>query len=469
MMDQNTSRGLSKVRQIKETQNLNGVYGTLAELFEVPERYKTATEITAGTSLFHYVVDNEETATKVLETLQREKAGRVTFMPLNRLRPATINLPSASDAVSLMSRLKYDPKYEKALQQVFGRTVVCPNLQIAAQYARSHGVNAITPEGDRSDRKGALSGGFVDPRQSRLDGMQRLSKARAEHEANLQRKNEIMNELERLDQENTRAGGELQKLEQRRLQSDNSYAPLQQELRVKTIELQTKRDALESKKRSRSNIEATVKELTDQQTSYQNELSSDFKKVLSSDEEQQLNTLNDSIPKMRKEFNELSKRRSDTEVQKTTIELELRENLYPRRDQLQQQRFDGGNTSVEAMLEQRQRELEQVNKAFGGIQKRLAEIERQLEQNKAQLASLEKNKAGKLADQEELARVIEKTQKRAEKGMSKKSMLTERMTEVNRSIRNLGVLPEEAFSRYKNVPSDQVSGTGARGGILARS
>ncbi|KAK2839225.1 hypothetical protein FQN49_006348, partial [Arthroderma sp. PD_2] len=67
MMDHNTSRGLAAVRRIKRQHNLEGVYGTLAELFDVSDRYRTAVEVTAGQSLFHYVVDTDETATKVLE------------------------------------------------------------------------------------------------------------------------------------------------------------------------------------------------------------------------------------------------------------------------------------------------------------------------------------------------------------------------------------------------------------------
>ena len=152
-MDQNTSRGLAAVRRIKRQHNLEGVYGTLAELLEVNERYRTAVEVAAGNSLFHYVVDNDETATKVLEILQKERAGRVTFMPLNRLKPRPISIPKAGDAVHMMDKITFEPTYQKAFEQVFGKTIICPNLAVASQYARSHGVSAITPEGDRSDKK----------------------------------------------------------------------------------------------------------------------------------------------------------------------------------------------------------------------------------------------------------------------------------------------------------------------------
>ncbi|CAB4408989.1 unnamed protein product [Rhizophagus irregularis] len=55
----------------------------------------TAVEVTAGQSLFHVVVDTDDTATKVLDVLNREQSGRVTFMPLNRLRTKTLEYPES--------------------------------------------------------------------------------------------------------------------------------------------------------------------------------------------------------------------------------------------------------------------------------------------------------------------------------------------------------------------------------------
>ena len=41
-------------------------------------------QVSAGNQLFHMVVDNDEIATKITGLLAKEKAGRVTFIPLNR-------------------------------------------------------------------------------------------------------------------------------------------------------------------------------------------------------------------------------------------------------------------------------------------------------------------------------------------------------------------------------------------------
>jgi hypothetical protein len=47
-----------------------------------------------------------------------EKAGRVTFMPLNRLRTRPTVYPSGADAIPMMSKLTFDPMFQKALEQV---------------------------------------------------------------------------------------------------------------------------------------------------------------------------------------------------------------------------------------------------------------------------------------------------------------------------------------------------------------
>lgn len=459
MMDQNTSRGIAAVRRITRQHNIQGVYGTLAELFDYADKYKTAIEVTAGNSLFHYVVDTDETATRVLEILQKEKAGRVTFMPLNRLNPRPVNIPKSSDAVHLITKLTYDERYEKAFQQVFGKTIVCPNLQVAAQYARSHSVGAITPEGDRADRKGALTGGFHDPRSSRLDGVRTVTKWRGEYDNHRGRANQIRRELEALDQTVTRALSNVQKLEQKQQQVGNSYGPLQQELRNKAHELQAKQDELEDKKRQRDNVELAVRQLGEQISAYQAELASDFKKALTAEEERRLDTLSTTVQNLRKQVSEFSLARSELEGTKATLEVELRENLRLRLDQLQAQDAESGSGSRATdsnRLVECQRELRRADEALASVTGKLQETDSAIEEARTQLARIEAQHAEKMRQQEELARLIARHKKLIEKSASKRATLNTRAQEVAAQIRNLGVLPEAAFKEpYENMASDK--------------
>ena len=455
-MDANTSRGLAAVRRIKDQLKLDGVYGTLAELMEASERFNTAVETTAGNSLFHYVVDDEKTATKVLDVLQRERSGRITFMPLNQLRPRNPKLPKATDAVPMIDKLKFDPHYEKAFQQVFGKTIICPDLTVASQYARSHGVSAITMDGDRSDKKGALSGGYHDKRQSRLEAVKNAMKCRQEHEAQKARSQEVKQAVEVKHQEVTIIMGELRKLEQTKQKQENNYVPLRQQLQSQSSTLLNRKDELEAKRRNLTNIDSNVKILTDQQNALETEISTEFKKALTADEESRLERLSTSIQELRKQLSQASSVRSELEDQKTTVEIELRESLRPRLEQLRSQAYDNRDADSGVSLGETQKELKRINKVISRIEKRLAQLTSSLEEGSSSITELEQKRADTRQKQEDLAKFIERQQKRAEKNMQKKTLLTKQAAEVNARIRDLGVLPQEAFAKFEKMKSENV-------------
>lgn len=467
-MDQNTSRGLAAVRRIARQQNLEGVYGTLAELLEVNERYRRAVEVTAGNSLFHYVVDNDDTATKIIEILQKQKAGRITFMPLNRIRPRTGNVPKANDAIPMIEKLQFDPIYQKAFQQVFGQTIICPNLTIAGQYARSHGVNGVTMDGDRSDKKGAFTGGSIDLRHSRLQAVRNVAKWRDECDTQRTRSIEIKRKLERMDQQITKAVGELQTVEQRRLQQENSYGPLRQEVRSKSAFLENKKDTLEAKQRAKLNIEANMKSLLDQQNALEAEIATEFQKALTRAEETQLENLSSTVQDMRRQYSEVSTKRSDLESRKTILSIELRENLYPRLDQLKAQEFDplndggGGGSGIGSSggrggsIKESQRSLKRINKTLDDLESQLQECETSVDQATSRIAELDQRRATIRQSQGEIARTIEKRQKWMEKSIQKRRILSKQAAECATKIRDLGVLPHGALEKYEKTKSEAV-------------
>lgn len=59
--------------------------------------------------------------------------------------------------------------------------------------------------------------------------------------------------------------------------------------------------------------------------------------------------------------------------------------------------------------------------------------------------------------QTEDSRSMAKQQKNTERYLAKKNLLVGKKDESNRNIRDLGVLPEEAFEKYINEKSDRAS------------
>jgi structural maintenance of chromosome 3 (chondroitin sulfate proteoglycan 6) len=454
MMDGNTSRGLDAVRRIKQQYNLEGCYGTLAELIDVPQHH-TAVEVTAGASLFHYVVDNDETASKVMEILNVERAGRLTFMPLNRLKPKMANFPNAQDARPLMSLMTYDPKFEKAVQQVFGKAIIAQNLSIAAQYARTHGLTAVTPEGDRSDKKGALTGGYHDTRASRLKATKAVISAREKFEDIRAESNENKRKIEKIDQTITKSVGDVQKLEQRKNQTQGYQRLQRQELRNKVDMLQRKKDDLDAKKKQEVTIASNVKTLSDQQSAYQSELSSDFKKALTTAEESQLESLTASIQTLRLEYNDLSASRAEIETRKADLEVRLNSSLRPQLVALEADEGDSEATTS-ATLRARRAELARLTKDLDSIQQTLNDLEDRLETSATEVAELEAQAAETRRQQEDLAKAIERHQRRLEKSVQKKAALLASKQETLENIRELGAIPEESRTKYRSMDSNAI-------------
>ena len=79
----------------------------LLKLLPAPGEFKrcrfknTITDFSRFHSLFHVVVDNDETASAILAVLIKERLGRITFIPLNRLKSQTIEYPNAKEAIAM--------------------------------------------------------------------------------------------------------------------------------------------------------------------------------------------------------------------------------------------------------------------------------------------------------------------------------------------------------------------------------
>lgn len=69
-------------------------------------------------SLFHVVVETDVISTKIIRFLTSEKGGRITFIPLNRVKAPHVNYPHNSDVVPLLKKLNFSQEHGPAFSQV---------------------------------------------------------------------------------------------------------------------------------------------------------------------------------------------------------------------------------------------------------------------------------------------------------------------------------------------------------------
>ncbi|KAF2003975.1 RecF/RecN/SMC protein [Amniculicola lignicola CBS 123094] len=456
-MDHNTGRGLETLRRYKNDPRFAGVYGTISDLIKIKPGYEQAVETTGGASLFHLVVDNDDTASAVVQLLYDTRGGRLTCVPLNRVSNHVIKVPSGrGDTQHLLEKLEYEKKFEKAIQHYFGKAVICSSLAICASVSKEFGVDALTPGGDRADKRGRMFGGYADPEKSKLRNAQKVKALRTTYEELKDRMADIKGQQEQLDQQITAALGDVRKVERERTQVENSYLPMRNNLRAKQTDLQGMRNTLEVKERAVTKMESALSEFTNQLTELEAEVASKFEKALSRDEEQLLNDLAGTVRDLRRQLSTLMAERSQLESRKVELEGELQENLQPNLDRLLAQEIGvSGTANQSARLKECERSLKSLTRTLEGIDEKIIEVDGQIDGCNAQPADLERSRANKQQTNQQLALKIEKFKHRMDKSMTDKGLAEAKLAEIRKEIRDLGTLPDEAWQKYAKMSPER--------------
>ncbi|TCD64165.1 Structural maintenance of chromosomes protein 3 [Steccherinum ochraceum] len=462
MMDKDTGTGLRAVEEIAERHNMDGVYGPLYKLFKIlDDKFNIAVELTAGTSLFHVVVDTDETASELMKTMVQERTGRVTFVPLNRIHPKVPSFAGDQDAIPLMNQLHFESIFRPALEQVFGKTYVCRDLTLASSYVKGHGINTITLDGDKVDRKGALTGGYHDVRRSRLEAITNVKDLKEKHVTATSDLRETTRKIQFLDQRITQTMGRIQvstnKLTQAKTSRDSATEDITALMREKERHVQ-RIERLES---DVYDLETELTGLDAKLEGYRTELASPMANGLTAQEEDTIEALGRDVEERQKRLREVARKKNELGSRKNLMEIELSENLCRRRDELKNkiealgEAAEGDSDSAED-LEARKRELKALNTQIDSLRNKLGDMEKQVEKLTAQLNDDRTKLESFQSQQAEDSRGVSKQQKNTERYLAKRQMLLTRKDECNRNIRDLGVLPEEAFNKYTGERLDRL-------------
>ncbi|MGB7444720.1 MAG: chromosome segregation protein SMC [Coleofasciculaceae cyanobacterium] len=148
---------------------LPGVCGLVAQLGRVEPGYQLALEIAAGARLGNLVVEDDGVAAAGIELLKQKKAGRVTFLPLNKIQAPRFSENAALRYASgfidyAVNLIDHEARYKNIFAYVFGSTVVFANLSDARPYLGQHRI--VTLEGEILEASGAMTGGSRNQRSS---------------------------------------------------------------------------------------------------------------------------------------------------------------------------------------------------------------------------------------------------------------------------------------------------------------
>ena len=181
---------------LQEKDRLGGIVGAVSEHLTFDVHYQTALEIALGASSQHIIVEDENAATKAIDFLKRNRAGRATFLPLTTIKARTISSQN-QDAIAASpgflgmadELVSFDKRLEAIFKNLLATTAIFDTVEHARAAARQvrYQVRMVTLDGTELRTGGSYAGGanrqnnsiFIKPE------LEQLQKEIAKEEADL--------------------------------------------------------------------------------------------------------------------------------------------------------------------------------------------------------------------------------------------------------------------------------------------
>ena len=225
---------------LQEKNRLGGIIGAVSEHLTFDVRYQTALEIALGASSQHIIVEDEQAATKAIDFLKRNRAGRATFLPLTTIKARSISgqnqdvIASSPGFLGMADELvTFDAKLEAIFKNLLATTAIFDTVEHARDAARKvrYQVRMVTLDGTELRTGGSYAGGanrqnnsiFIKPELEQLQKeIAQEEKLLRQEEENLKSVQEALNELSQT-LETIKSQGE-----QARIQEQGLYLAYQQ-------------------------------------------------------------------------------------------------------------------------------------------------------------------------------------------------------------------------------------------------
>ena len=181
---------------LQEKDRLGGIIGAVSEHLSFDVHYQTALEIALGASSQHIIVEDENAATRAIDFLKRNRAGRATFLPLTTIKARTISsqnqdtIAASPGFLGMADELvTFDTRLEAIFKNLLATTAIFDTVEHARAAARQvrYQVRMVTLDGTELRTGGSYAGGanrqnnsiFIKP------ALEQLQKEIAEEEASL--------------------------------------------------------------------------------------------------------------------------------------------------------------------------------------------------------------------------------------------------------------------------------------------
>lgn len=143
------------------------IEGVVAKILQVPKNFESAVEMALGGAIQNIITKTEDEAKYIIEFLKARNFGRVTFLPMNVIKPRSIHeeyqrFLDVKGCFGVASSLvTYDSKFDNVVRSLLGTTVIVDGLDTGISLARAtkYAFKIVTLDGDVINPHGSMTGG----------------------------------------------------------------------------------------------------------------------------------------------------------------------------------------------------------------------------------------------------------------------------------------------------------------------
>lgn len=158
------------IKRLLGNPKLIGIHNTISKLINIDEKYLLALDVSLGGAKDYLVVDNPNVAKTCINYLKENNLGRVTFFPLDVIKPRYIednilNVVNDMDGfIDILANLvSYNSNYKNIIFNQLGNVLVVDNIDNANKISKkiNNKYKIVTLDGEIINVGGSITGGTV--------------------------------------------------------------------------------------------------------------------------------------------------------------------------------------------------------------------------------------------------------------------------------------------------------------------
>ena len=369
---------------------IRGVHAPLAKLGNVDEEFETALEIAMGGRMASIVVEDEDVASVCIDTLQSARAGRATFLPLNKIKRAPdLNPPNINGVVDYaINLIDFDDQYYDAFYHALGDTLIVEDRMTAQKLIGKY--RMVVLDGSLYEKSAAITGGSIPQNRMKFSSSEnkelenckkKLNEFQDEAERLLNKQHSLEDKINSIRKDYSEATTELGKLTNTRDNLVQNLSNAQKILEAKKLIVEETTPKLNESKGKLESYNKQQEKLQKETEKLQKDIE-EVEKSIPEDEINKLNELSDAIHAEMERFrievnnaqneikninNEIGFTEQSIEMQKNQIEKLEKDNID----------FDKNKKLTEEQIEQIQIKINELQEKVKEIDEKLSELQSQ--------------------------------------------------------------------------------------------